>query len=251
MIIDCHVHIGKTEKTQYFYTVETYRELMAKNGIDGAVIFPNVSASLTAGTLNKVFITKMVSIKDVESPVLGFYVFLIVDPKNLPSLEQIWRNKIHGVKFHPSITRVQANSDAMDPFWECCKARGIPALVHCGRDTVSHIRYVISAARKFPAVNFIGAHLGGNATELIEEALDLLGKARLDNVYLDTSAGRFPDLIRIAVEAVGSDKILFGSDVPYADLKIGKICVELAKISDADKEAIFYTNTKNLLGENS
>jgi len=241
--IDCHVHIGKTEKTRYYYTFESYRELMKENGIDKAVIFPNVSSVEPANALNNRFLSD----KNLDRAL--FYPFLLVDPRFSPALlMQINEKEISGVKFHPSITGYTACSKQMNSFWECCRAKKIPALVHCGRHEISHIRYLILAAKTFPQVNFIGAHLGGNATELVDAALTLLSEEKpVDNIYLDTSGVNLPGLIERAVSVMGEDKILFGSDVPYQDLRIGKVCIELADIEAVVKEKIFYGNVRGLL----
>jgi hypothetical protein len=123
-------------------------------------------------------------------------------------------------------------------------------LVHCGRNKLSHISHLIKIAKIFKDVIFIGCHLGGNATDLIEEAIFLLGKEKLNNIYLDTSAGKLPHLIEEATKRLGIDKILYGSDEPYADIRIGKMCVELADISDDDKERIFGKNLLNIIRVN-
>jgi predicted TIM-barrel fold metal-dependent hydrolase len=236
MIVDIHVHIGKTEKTQYYYTFDSYKKLMIENDVSFAVVFPNLSNEIKSSVLNSKFMS--------DFNEFCMYPFLVIDPNDLTTLDQMDEYEIYGVKFHPSMTRVTADDCKMDVFWEKCKIKNIPALIHSGRDPISSIEYIIGAAKKFNSVNFIGAHLGGNATDIVERALDILKKERLDNIYLDTSASKFPDLIRKAVEAIGPDKILFGSDVPYADLRIGKICIDLADIKDKYKEAIFYENAR-------
>lgn len=240
MIIDCHVHIGKTEKTRYFYTYRTYAELMQENGVGAAVVFPNVSSVIQDSKLNEKFL------QEFEGEEL--YPFLLVDPGDPLTLEQVKKHDIYGVKFHPSITRFTADSKELVPFWECCLEKNINAIIHCGSDPVSSVCYLISAAKRFQAVNFIAAHLGGGVTHIIEKSLELVKEERLDNVYLETSAVNFPDLVGRAVESVGCDKVLFGSDVPFMDFRIGKITVELADISDRDKEAIFSGNACSLFG---
>ena len=132
-------------------------------------------------------------------------------------------------------------------FWKRCEERKLLALVHCGRDDISNIRYLVTTSKKFSNVNFIGAHLGGNATDIIEKAIEILGREKLRNLYLDTSAGKMPNLIKLAITKMGADKLLFGSDVPYADIRISKMCVSLSEISYIEKDMILYKNAKNLL----
>ena len=84
---------------------------------------------------------------------------------------------------------------------------------------------------KIPNINFIAAHLGGNASDLVCEAIKLLEKETIDNIYLDTSAIKLPWLIETAIEKLGHDKIIFGSDEPYADLRVCKYCIDIAEVN--------------------
>ena len=105
---------------------------------------------------------------------------------------------------------------------------------------------IIKAAEKNNEVDFIAAHLGGNASDLIDEAIDLLKPLKLPNLYLDTSAVKLPWLIERATNELGFEKIIFGSDEPYSDLRVSKYCLDLA---DVDKKGcIFFKNISQLLG---
>jgi len=240
MIIDFHVHIGKTEKTRYFYSFSSYKKLMDENGISKAVVMPNISSEIKTSKLN------MDLLNDYNLPSWGF-PFIVIDPKDDLTFEQMLDKRVCGVKFHPSVSRCSTDSNLMSKFWKRCEERDLLVLVHCGRDKISNIQYLVTTSKMFSKVNFIGAHLGGNATDIIEKSLDILGKEKLDNLFLDISAGKLPRLIKLAVSKIGADKILFGSDVPYADLKISKICLELSEVSNIEMDMIFYDNAKKLL----
>jgi len=71
------------------------------------------------------------------------------------------------------------------------------------------INELIELAQSFPATRFIFSHLGGMM--LLEEL------AKLENVYLDTAATPLlydSAIYQAAVELVGANRILFGSDYP-------------------------------------
>jgi predicted TIM-barrel fold metal-dependent hydrolase len=91
--------------------------------------------------------------------------------------------------------------------------------------------------------------MGGNASDLIEEAINLISSSKCDNIYLDTSAVKLPWLIEEGIKVLGNSRFLFGSDEPYSDLRIGKYCVELSKLNRFDQRKIFYLNAQELLGE--
>lgn len=100
-------------------------------------------------------------------------------------------------------------------------------------------------ARQNPEVNIIMAHLVGIGFR------GVLAAKGLPNLYVDTSGG-FPEegLVEYAVEHLGADHVLYGSDLPIRECsaKIGSILG--ARISEAAKTRILHTNTAQLLGLN-
>jgi len=248
MIIDCHVHIGKTEKLKGRHvTIDTYNNIMVQAGVDESMIMPNVSDIISSSQLNSDMIDAYVSSKYKDK----FYPFLLVDPRDMQTWDQVteYNKIIYGIKYHPSVSDCELTDPEMDQFISIVKAYNLPMLIHCGRYWRSYIDYVLIAAKKHPSVVFIAAHLGGTAIQQAVKSADKAAAASLDNVYMDTSAIKQPWLIERAVEKLGSDKIIFGSDEPYADLRINKKCVEFAGVSNKTKEQIFYKNFKKILGE--
>lgn len=100
-------------------------------------------------------------------------------------------------------------------------------------------------ARRHPDVKIIMAHLVGCGYRGVLEAKGL------GNLFVDTS-GAFPEegLIEYAVEHLGADHVLYGSDLPIREssVKIGSILG--ARIPAAAKERILFRNTARLLNLN-
>jgi predicted TIM-barrel fold metal-dependent hydrolase len=108
----------------------------------------------------------------------------------------------------------------------------------------------------YPDVTFQIAMLGG-AIAFHAEFLTL-GAQRagvngdpyraLRRVYIDTGVfGRGPRAVALAVEALGADRILFGSDYPLAPINPTLDAIQRAAISDSDREKILSTNGLELL----
>ncbi len=121
---------------------------------------------------------------------------------------------------------------------------------------------------QFPTLKLVGCHLGGGicevvgrlnyAYELQEEAF-FLGRYEpmlitkepgeyLKMMYMDSAAYHWP-AVMCAINTIGIDHMLFGSDAPpLAPLlpRAVKLVKELP-ISDTDKQAIFYDNAARLL----
>ena len=87
------------------------------------------------------------------------------------------------------------------------------------------------------------AHLGGAAY------VNAVAGAKHGNVYVDTSGinSSRNAVIEYAVEQVGSERILFGTDTYAAGFQRGRI--DYALISDQDKKNILRDNALRLFGE--
>jgi len=248
LITDSHVHIGRTEKTERMWSFNNYADYMNKHGIDRTIAMPNISNEVSFFDLNNLF---MLEYHNTNSKVKSRYkLLLLIDThdKSIRSQVNMYSDFIYGLKYHPSVSRVNVDDTRFYKWVDVALDRGWPILIHCGRDPISHIKYLVSMSKRMPRVNFIAAHMGGNAADLIEKAIDCIKKERADNIYLDTSNGKLPWLIEKAVNALGKDKILFGSDEPYADVRVAKYLINLSNISTEAKECIFYKNAENLFG---
>jgi predicted TIM-barrel fold metal-dependent hydrolase len=108
----------------------------------------------------------------------------------------------------------------------------------------------------YPDVTFQIAMLGG-AIAFHAEFLALGAQraginrdpaAALRRVYIDTGVfGRGPRAVALAVEALGADRILFGSDYPLAPINPTLDALQRADLSAADREKILSTNGLELL----
>jgi len=100
-------------------------------------------------------------------------------------------------------------------------------------------------AKNFPKLKIIMAHLRGVDIRGIIEVKDY------DNVLVDTSGAQpITGIIEYAVKKIGSERILFGSDVyyPYGrDIPVQIKAVEAAKIKAKDKDNIFFKNAERIL----
>jgi predicted TIM-barrel fold metal-dependent hydrolase len=148
----------------------------------------------------------------------------------------------------------------------------VPILFHTGYSGSHTGKFTTTLAWKDPLtldeiageysdVPIIIGHSGGHYPPYDVNALMMAYQH--DNVFLETSKSR-TDVIEKAVAEIGSARILFGTDwvreKPHTtgamserpghlyDWNINAI--EQAKISDEDKEKIFYRNVQSLLGLN-
>src|SRR5690606_13496487 len=100
-------------------------------------------------------------------------------------------------------------------------------------------------ARRNPDVNIIMAHLVGVGYR------GVLAAKGLPNVFIDTSGGYPEDgLVEYAVEHLGADNVIYGSDLPIREssTKIGSVLG--ARIPESAKAKILFHNTARLLNLN-
>jgi predicted TIM-barrel fold metal-dependent hydrolase len=184
-----------------------------------------------------------------ENPELLGYVYL--DPR-FPDLVQ---DQIDLYLGHPSMIGVKlwiacrANDPLVHPIAERAERDGFLMLVHSwrrgnklakGHQTLPS--QVGEMAASFPGVDVIMAHLGGDWENGIREVADV------QNVSVDTCGSiNEAGMVEMAVDVLGAERVLFGSDAPGSGYlpNIGK--VTSARIEDADKALILGGNMARLL----
>lgn len=230
-LIDTHVHIGRSTKFSRYWEAEDYLSLMSKLGIERSVVIPNLVDDLSISDVNELFYEEITNFRFIP------FFMLDIDNKNAQQLHN-YRQSIKGIKYHPSFSRVTV--DCLD----LQSIPNLPLLIHCGRDSLSRVDYVIKAAKENKDRKFIAAHMAGMVPDLIEEALRKIRSSGCENIWIDISAVNLPCMIVYAVEILGDEKIFFGSDEPYQDVMIAKATLEYAKIKTISKERIGFENAK-------
>ncbi|QTH40568.1 amidohydrolase family protein [Cohnella sp. LGH] len=142
------------------------------------------------------------------------------------------------------------NDPVVFPFVEQAIDYRAPILIHTWRKTVGQLPYESTAvhiadlARRYPEAQIIMAHLGGQA----ESAINAV--AGCPNVYVDTSGTPIGGgEVALAVRRLGAERVIFGSDLPYACLasNIGKVLG--AGLSERDYALVTDENMAKLLAE--
>ena len=127
--------------------------------------------------------------------------------------------------------------------------RDLPVLIHCGHPIYSLPWSIEELIVAFPHVKVVLGHMGHGNVIYINGAIDVA--ARNPNVYLETSGMPMPTKIREAVERVGPERVLFGSDIPFHHPKVEIDRVRLAGLPADVLERVLSANGRALfLGEN-
>ncbi|MFZ0452064.1 MAG: amidohydrolase family protein [Desulfatiglandaceae bacterium] len=125
------------------------------------------------------------------------------------------------------------------------------------------MRLIYSGAfDKYPGLKVILGHLGEALPFLLEridwayvrpfdpDARPKLSKKPSEylrnNIYITTSGNHYQPAFMCAYEAIGIDRMLWGTDYPYEDLQECIQSLEQKPISSLDKEKIYYRNAERM-----
>jgi predicted TIM-barrel fold metal-dependent hydrolase len=155
--------------------------------------------------------------------------------------------KCVGVKIHPD-AHGYALQDHAEEIFAFCDAHGAVLETHSG-GLLSMPEVLVPFADRYPRVQVIASHLGCGDDGCIEHQVRAIQMAKHGNIFTDVSSVRsiLHGIIEWAVQQVGVEKLLFGTDTPLHHIAMMKQRVEYADLTQPEKQAIFYQNAKNLL----
>ncbi len=159
-----------------------------------------------------------------------------------------------GIKIHPDYQGTYIDDPAYVRILKAAKSNGLIVLTHSGLD-VGYVGQPIKCTPRrvlnlLDAIGgydrFVLAHIGAN--EQFSEVYELLAG---QDVYFDTAFSLHSierELLFKIVEKHGEDRILFGSDSPWRDVKEEVGIIKSYNFGKDAEEKIFSENAKNLLG---
>ena len=230
-------------------TLAGLKKSMKEGGIDYSVILPVATNAHQFDSVNR--FAAEINGKD------GIFSFGGIHPDNEnveEKLDYIKSLGLKGIKLHPDYQKTFIDDERYIRIISHCIKIGLYVSIHSGiavgyPDPVHCIPEralkLLKAVPQHSEPKIIFAHTGAfgmwNAVEKY-----LVGQ----NVYFDLAFCLdkidFGQLARI-IKNHGSDKILFGSDSPWASQKEYKVLLNAFPISDADKENIAFKNAFEIL----
>jgi predicted TIM-barrel fold metal-dependent hydrolase len=245
MIIDVHTHIFPKEirqnREKYFPAEPAFQQLYQspKSRLIGA---QEMLASMDANRVDKTVIfgfpwqnSRLFKrhndyISEIVSRYPGRFIGLACfDPFSDGAAEEARRclqegalSGIGELAFYQSGIE-NASVARMEPIMKICSVLDLPVLIHTNEPighaypgkTPNTLAQIYQLMRTFPQNKIILAHWGGGLFffSLLKKEV----KESLKNVYFDTAASPYlydAAVYRLAIELVGVEKILFGSDFP-------------------------------------
>lgn len=265
MIIDCHTHVfpdalapkagaslSATAKLPLFsdLTVDGQLAVMREDGVDAAIVLNTVTNTHQVEKVN-LFAT------DVAKRFPALLPFGSVHPLgNDPAgtVRRLHASGLRGLKLHPDYLGIPFDDAAYLSVLQTAAELQMPVVIHAGLDPVSPSLVHASPARickvldAVPNLTLGCAHFGGMCCWDDVEKL-LCGR----NVYFDTAmcsprVGMQAEQALRIIRTHGSERILFGSDLPWA--RPSEILAFLRQLPLAQEEwdNILYRNAQKLFG---
>jgi len=242
VVIDIHAHIwgGQVERCRALLL-----EAMERYGIDR--VYVSGLQSLVPSCEEVERLNRAVAAFMREEPArIGGAVYC--NPRNPDTVAVIRRGiEEQGFEMIKLWASVEADDPSVDPVLEYAEEAGIPVLVHAIHDSIrqpagcSTAVHVANAARKHPKTKLLMAHFGGNCYHGIPAIREC------KNVWCDMSGPSFHGgELDYAVESLGAERILFGSDMPGPYItNYGQVMG--AELKEEQRQLILYKNALKLL----
>lgn len=241
MIIDMHMHVDELPGLGWSMPASQCIEAMDAAGIEKAVI-------MTITDIPEVNPEALELIADACAAYDGRLIgFARIHPWYAEAVDVLNRAVdecgFGGLKLHPVSTLAQPSGAESVRLIRRAGELGVPTLFHCGDDPMTTPFAIGEAAALCPDSTIILGHMGGYGHT--EEAIRVA--ETYSNIVLETSACPYPDKIVEAVERVGADRVIFGSDGPVSSPALEVEKIKMCGFSAADEERILGGNARVLL----
>ena len=238
--IDIHSHLNHGSRfdcpddESHLRGLDFVEGVYQKAGVSqvGISTFASVLSHTECVTEENLYLHKLTDEKD------WVYQWVVIDPRQKANYEQaekmLSHPKVLGIKIQP-VEQGYDILDYADELFSFANDHKTTILMH-----PQHISKMLSFADRYPDMNLIIAHLGSKAY------VDAVANAKHGNIYTDTSGGASSrnNILEYAVNRVGSEKILFGTDTYSFAFQFGRIA--LSDLSRQDKENILWKNAMRL-----
>lgn len=244
-ILDIHIHLlgqpGPDAEFLSFARERRMRFAVSCLGNGGMLAYPTFEQCREANDM----VLRMME----ADPDLVFGFCYVSQAHERQAIEEIRRCAAAGMVGIKLWVAVKCTDPRTFPIAEEAISLGVPILMH------SYLRWkeilpqesqpdeIAALARRYPKMNMIMAHMALRWREGVDAVKDC------PNLYVDTS-GMDPELgsVEYAVEKLGVDRVLYGSDAPGRDVlcQIGRVMA--ADVTEADRAKILRGNAEKLLG---
>lgn len=226
-------------------TLTSLKAEMVKDGVNLAVV---QSIATNPGQMRKVNDFAMEMNRD--EAIVAFGSVHPDAPDALEELERIHAAGLKGVKLHPEYQQFYVDDEKMKPIYRKISELGLITLFHAGQDHGFAPPYHAMPEHFLRALSWfdspvVAAHWGGLGCG--QEVVDKLCGAP---IWFDTAFGygvAARPLVQRILEKHGTDRILFGSDMPWHRPGWELRLLDSLELTEAERQGICWKNAAALL----
>jgi predicted TIM-barrel fold metal-dependent hydrolase len=229
MIVDFHTHVDEAEAFGWIDPPEKLVPLLDEAGIDKAACMTYVDLP---GSNPDALDYLAGAISRFPDRLIGF---VRLNPSYRRQAQEALHRAVselgfRGVKLHPTTTLAHPADEPTVALLQQAAKLGVPVLFHCGDDPYTTPQAIAAGARQAPDTAVVLGHMGGYFH--VDDAIAMAERHR--NLYLETSAMPYPRKIAEAVQRVGAERVVFGSDGPGCNPALE---VEKVRMLGLDRDA--------------
>lgn len=242
MILDSHAHMDVVPALGWYDTAEKLVQRMNQAGVAKAAISGYLNAP---GPNPDSLKTIAAAVEKYPDRLIGYArMDPWFDDACVRTLEDAVQHLgIRGVKLHPAHYTLYPFGPLTVKLVQRAGELGLPVLFHCGDEMMCLPYQIDRLAAQCPDATIILAHIGG----FFSGEAALATAARRPNVWVDTSEIPLPDMVRKAVDFLGAEKVLFGTDAPCCDIRLEILKVKLAGLAPEQERLVMWANYARMM----
>jgi len=261
-IVDAHAHLGYCANF-YMPDISLGRMVNIMDKLNIERICCSHLAGLLAHHFDYAHKKTLEAIKQYPGRIFGYAIY---DP-NYPTdslesaKEYLKMDGFIGIKIHPAMHEYSIDGEKYNQLWRYASDNGVPVLSHTWdanplatypydpRQICAEPKLIGRVTQRYPEVKIIIAHAGGHYNGHLQ-AIEVA--QRYENVYVDISGCTITfGLIEWLVKEIGANRLLYGSDLTWADPRVHLSRALGAKITLTEKKQILSLNANRLFKFNS
>lgn len=180
----------------------------------------------------------------------GLLQYVVIDPRDPRTFDQahemLQRPHCVGIKIHPEehCYPITEYGDAVFAF--AAERRAI-ILTHSSEKNSLAADFV-PLVNRYPEVRLILAHIGCGWDGDMTHQVRAIQQTKHGNTFADTSSAKSvtPNLIEWAVREIGAERVFFGTDTPLYHPGMQRARIDIAELTDQQKQMILNANATSL-----
>jgi predicted TIM-barrel fold metal-dependent hydrolase len=242
VIIDAHVHVDEVPALGWSMPVGATIAHMDRTGIDRSVIMtitdaPAVNADALEMLADEVRIHRG-----------RLVAYARIHPWYGDRAEALLEHALsdlgfRGLKLHPVTSLTHPGDESTLRLIRGAARHGAPTLFHCGDEPLTTPLEIEQAAMRCPEATIVLAHMGAYAHH--EDAIAVA--ERNPNVVLETSGVPYPGVIAEAIDRLGAERVIWGSDGPGCRPELERRKLALVELSASQRRLVMGGSQQRLL----